>query len=65
SSTSRFFRKILFILVWTAGRPIFLCFNRTAYKRSNYILLSKIIRLLMTGRNQEITPHVRNYFVII
>lgn len=41
SSTSRFFRKTLFILVWMAGRPIFLGFNRTPYKRCFYLLLSK------------------------
>ncbi|RID65276.1 hypothetical protein BRARA_D00483 [Brassica rapa] len=44
-----------------AGRPIFLGFNRTPYELSFYLLLSKIIKLLMTGRNHEITPHVRNY----
>ena len=41
SSTSRFFRKTLFILVWMAGRPIFIGFNRTPYKRCFYLLLSK------------------------
>ncbi|KAI5653928.1 hypothetical protein M9H77_31115 [Catharanthus roseus] len=30
-------------------------------KRYFYLLLSFIIKLLMTGRNQDITPHVRNY----
>ncbi|DAD49567.1 TPA_asm: hypothetical protein HUJ06_031776 [Nelumbo nucifera] len=62
SSTIRFFRKTPSILVWMAGRPIFLGFNRTPYERcvSIYYYL-KIIKLLMTGRNQEITPHVRNY----
>ena len=41
SSTSRFFWKTPFILVWMAGWPIFLSFNRTPYKRFFYILLSK------------------------
>ena len=41
SSASRFFRKTLFILVWMAGRPIFLGFHRTPYKRCFYLLLSK------------------------
>nr|UXX50130.1 NADH-plastoquinone oxidoreductase subunit 2 [Champereia manillana var. longistaminea]UXX50139.1 NADH-plastoquinone oxidoreductase subunit 2 [Champereia manillana var. longistaminea] len=41
SSTSRFFRKTSFILVWMAGRPIFLGFNRTLYERCFYLLLSK------------------------
>nr|WIW41562.1 NADH dehydrogenase subunit 2 [Helleborus thibetanus]WIW41563.1 NADH dehydrogenase subunit 2 [Helleborus thibetanus] len=41
SSTSRFFRKTLSILVWMAGRPIFLGFNRTPYERCFYLLLSK------------------------
>nr|VDD65928.1 unnamed protein product [Brassica oleracea] len=41
SSTSRFFWKTPFILVWMAGRPIFLGFNRTPYERSFYLLLSK------------------------
>ena len=41
SSTSRFFRKTPFILVWMAGRPIFLGFNRTPYERCFYLLLSK------------------------
>ncbi|KAL2934210.1 NAD(P)H-quinone oxidoreductase subunit 2 B chloroplastic [Bienertia sinuspersici] len=41
SSTSRFFRKTLFILLWMASRPIFLGFNRTPYERSFYLLLSK------------------------
>ncbi|KAL2937467.1 NAD(P)H-quinone oxidoreductase subunit 2 B chloroplastic [Bienertia sinuspersici] len=41
SSTSMFFQKTLFILVWMASRPIFLGFNRTPYERSFYLLLSK------------------------
>uniref|UniRef100_A0A8R7UBS8 NADH:quinone oxidoreductase/Mrp antiporter transmembrane domain-containing protein n=1 Tax=Triticum urartu TaxID=4572 RepID=A0A8R7UBS8_TRIUA len=41
SSTSRFLRKTLSILVWMASRPIFLGFNRTPYERSFYLLLSK------------------------
>ncbi|KAL5056717.1 hypothetical protein RYX36_028321 [Vicia faba] len=41
SSTSRFFRKTSFILVWMARRPIFLGFNMTSYKRCFYLLLSK------------------------
>nr|YP_009132897.1 NADH dehydrogenase subunit 2 [Quercus spinosa]AKA67024.1 NADH dehydrogenase subunit 2 [Quercus spinosa] len=41
SSTSRFFRKTSFILVWMAGRSIFLGFNRTPYERCFYLLLSK------------------------
>ncbi|KAL5732791.1 hypothetical protein ACOSQ2_032483 [Xanthoceras sorbifolium] len=36
-----FFRKTPFILVWMAGRPIFLGFNRTPYERCFYLLLSK------------------------
>ncbi|YP_173453.1 hypothetical protein NitaMp115 (mitochondrion) [Nicotiana tabacum] len=45
-----------------AGRPIFLGFYRTPYKRCFYLLLyKKKIKFLMTGRNQAITPHVRNY----
>ncbi|KAJ0791582.1 putative NADH:quinone oxidoreductase/Mrp antiporter, membrane subunit [Helianthus annuus] len=36
-----FFWKTLFILVWMAGRPIFIGFNRTPYKRCFYLLLSK------------------------
>jgi hypothetical protein len=41
SSTSRFLRKTLSILVWMASRPIFLSFNRTPYEHSFYLLLSK------------------------
>ena len=41
SSASRFFQKTPFILVWMAGRPIFLGFDRTPYERSFYLLLSK------------------------
>ncbi|CAL9126390.1 unnamed protein product [Musa textilis] len=36
-----FFWKTPSILVWMAGRPIFLGFNRTPYKRCFYLLLSK------------------------
>ncbi|KAL4274291.1 hypothetical protein AHAS_AhasUnG0007700 [Arachis hypogaea] len=36
-----FFRETSFILVWMAGRPIFLGFNRTPYERCFYLLLSK------------------------
>uniref|UniRef100_A0A1Y3BWG2 NADH:quinone oxidoreductase/Mrp antiporter, membrane subunit n=1 Tax=Helianthus annuus TaxID=4232 RepID=A0A1Y3BWG2_HELAN len=61
SSTSRFFRKTLFILVWMAGRPIFIGFNRILTSVVSIYYYLKIIKLLMTGRNQEITPHVRNY----
>ncbi|MFQ6637157.1 hypothetical protein Gotur_013784 [Gossypium turneri] len=34
SSTSSFFRKTPYILVWMAGRLIFLGFNRTPYEPS-------------------------------
>uniref|UniRef100_A0A3Q7EC13 Uncharacterized protein n=1 Tax=Solanum lycopersicum TaxID=4081 RepID=A0A3Q7EC13_SOLLC len=44
-----------------AGRPIFLCFNRTSYKHCSMYYYLKIIKLLMIGRNQHIAPHVRNY----
>nr|QOW06939.1 NADH dehydrogenase subunit 2 [Daphne genkwa] len=36
-----FFRKTAFILVWMAGRPLFLGFNRTPYERCFYLLLFK------------------------
>nr|YP_010039931.1 NADH-plastoquinone oxidoreductase subunit 2 [Mucuna pruriens]QOY46406.1 NADH-plastoquinone oxidoreductase subunit 2 [Mucuna pruriens] len=41
SSTIRFFRKTSFILVWMAGRLIFLSFNRTPYECCFYLLLFK------------------------
>ena len=53
-----------FILVWMSGRPIFLgllwCGGLFVSLVSIYYYL-KIIKLLMTGRNQEITRYVRNY----
>ena len=55
------FLKTPFILVWMAGIPIFLSFNRTPYSVVSIYFYLKIIKLLMTGWNQEITPHVRNY----
>ncbi|KAM0932031.1 hypothetical protein DsansV1_C62g0268251 [Dioscorea sansibarensis] len=44
-----------------AGGPIFLGFNRLLTSVVSIYYYLKIIKLLMTGRNQEITPHVRNY----
>ncbi|KAK2989016.1 hypothetical protein RJ640_014206, partial [Escallonia rubra] len=56
SSTSRFFRKTLFIL---AGLYFLVLILLTSVVSIYYYL--KTIKLLMTGRNQDITPHVRNY----
>ncbi|MQL74702.1 hypothetical protein Taro_007075, partial [Colocasia esculenta] len=57
SSTSRFFRKTLSIL---AGLYFLVSIGLLTSNVSIYYYL-KIIKLLMTGQNQEITPHVRNY----
>ncbi|VAI57400.1 unnamed protein product [Triticum turgidum subsp. durum] len=61
SSTSKFLRKTLPILVLMASRPIFLRFSRLLMSILSIYYYLKIIKLLMTGRNQEITPYVRNY----
>ncbi|CAN4128631.1 unnamed protein product [Withania somnifera] len=61
SSTSRFFGKLyLFWCGWQAGLYFLVLIGLLTSVVSIYYYL-KIIKLLMTGRNQEITPHVRNY----
>nr|VDD65743.1 unnamed protein product [Brassica oleracea] len=55
------FWKTPFILVWMAGRPIFLGFNRTPYERSFYLLLSKNNQVINDWTKPRNNPHVRNY----
>ncbi|NP_054977.1 NADH dehydrogenase subunit 2 (plastid) [Spinacia oleracea] len=56
-----FFGKIyLFWCGWQAGLYFLVLIGLLTSVLSIYYYL-KIIKLLMTGRNQEITPHVRNY----
>nr|YP_010464405.1 NADH-plastoquinone oxidoreductase subunit 2 [Amaranthus deflexus]YP_010464421.1 NADH-plastoquinone oxidoreductase subunit 2 [Amaranthus deflexus]YP_010464573.1 NADH-plastoquinone oxidoreductase subunit 2 [Amaranthus capensis]YP_010464589.1 NADH-plastoquinone oxidoreductase subunit 2 [Amaranthus capensis]YP_010464741.1 NADH-plastoquinone oxidoreductase subunit 2 [Amaranthus albus]YP_010464757.1 NADH-plastoquinone oxidoreductase subunit 2 [Amaranthus albus]YP_010464909.1 NADH-plastoquinone o len=56
-----FFGKIyLFWCGWQAGLYLLVLIGLLTSVLSIYYYL-KIIKLLMTGRNQEITPHVRNY----
>nr|YP_010409361.1 NADH dehydrogenase subunit B [Rubroshorea macrophylla]YP_010409377.1 NADH dehydrogenase subunit B [Rubroshorea macrophylla]URH13687.1 NADH dehydrogenase subunit B [Rubroshorea macrophylla]URH13703.1 NADH dehydrogenase subunit B [Rubroshorea macrophylla] len=56
-----FFGKLhLFWCGWQAGLYFLVSIGLFTSVVSIYYYL-KIIKLLMTGRNQEITPHVRNY----
>nr|YP_009141390.1 NADH-plastoquinone oxidoreductase subunit 2 [Lathyrus odoratus]AIL55916.1 NADH-plastoquinone oxidoreductase subunit 2 [Lathyrus odoratus] len=56
-----FFGKLsLFWCGWQAGRYFLVSIGLLTSVVSIYYYL-KIIKLLMTGRNQEITTHVRNY----
>nr|YP_010479174.1 NADH-plastoquinone oxidoreductase subunit 2 [Berberis aquifolium]YP_010479190.1 NADH-plastoquinone oxidoreductase subunit 2 [Berberis aquifolium]YP_010479574.1 NADH-plastoquinone oxidoreductase subunit 2 [Berberis eurybracteata]YP_010479590.1 NADH-plastoquinone oxidoreductase subunit 2 [Berberis eurybracteata]YP_010479774.1 NADH-plastoquinone oxidoreductase subunit 2 [Berberis gracilipes]YP_010479790.1 NADH-plastoquinone oxidoreductase subunit 2 [Berberis gracilipes]YP_010479974.1 NADH-pla len=56
-----FFGKLhLFWCGWQAGLYFLVSIGLLMSVVSIYYYL-KIIKLLMTGRNQEITPHVRNY----
>nr|YP_009442151.1 NADH dehydrogenase subunit 2 [Emmenopterys henryi]YP_009442167.1 NADH dehydrogenase subunit 2 [Emmenopterys henryi]ATN40293.1 NADH dehydrogenase subunit 2 [Emmenopterys henryi]ATN40294.1 NADH dehydrogenase subunit 2 [Emmenopterys henryi] len=56
-----FFGKLyLFWCGWQAGLYFLVFIGLLTSVVSIYYYL-KIIKLLMTGRNQEITPHVRNY----
>ncbi|KAL3618444.1 NAD(P)H-quinone oxidoreductase subunit 2 A, chloroplastic [Castilleja foliolosa] len=56
-----FFGKLyLFWCGWRAGLYSLVLIGLLTSVLSIYYYL-KIIKLLMTGRNQEITPHVRNY----
>nr|YP_009339082.1 NADH-plastoquinone oxidoreductase subunit 2 [Pelargonium quinquelobatum]YP_009339143.1 NADH-plastoquinone oxidoreductase subunit 2 [Pelargonium quinquelobatum]YP_784096.1 NADH dehydrogenase subunit 2 [Pelargonium x hortorum]YP_784160.1 NADH dehydrogenase subunit 2 [Pelargonium x hortorum]P0CD26.1 RecName: Full=NAD(P)H-quinone oxidoreductase subunit 2 A, chloroplastic; AltName: Full=NAD(P)H dehydrogenase, subunit 2 A; AltName: Full=NADH-plastoquinone oxidoreductase subunit 2 A [Pelargonium x len=56
-----FFGKLhLFWCGWQAGLSFLVSIGLLTSVLSIYYYL-KIIKLLMTGRNQEITPHVRNY----
>nr|YP_008994529.1 NADH-plastoquinone oxidoreductase subunit 2 [Hypseocharis bilobata]YP_008994543.1 NADH-plastoquinone oxidoreductase subunit 2 [Hypseocharis bilobata]AGV02958.1 NADH-plastoquinone oxidoreductase subunit 2 [Hypseocharis bilobata]AGV02972.1 NADH-plastoquinone oxidoreductase subunit 2 [Hypseocharis bilobata] len=56
-----FFGKLhLFWCGWQAGLYFLVSIGLLTSVFSIYYYL-KIIKLLMTGRNQEITPHVRNY----
>nr|YP_010565975.1 NADH-plastoquinone oxidoreductase subunit 2 [Medicago murex]YP_010566506.1 NADH-plastoquinone oxidoreductase subunit 2 [Medicago lesinsii]UZC30548.1 NADH-plastoquinone oxidoreductase subunit 2 [Medicago murex]UZC30624.1 NADH-plastoquinone oxidoreductase subunit 2 [Medicago murex]UZC31914.1 NADH-plastoquinone oxidoreductase subunit 2 [Medicago lesinsii] len=56
-----FFGKLhLFWCGWQAGLYLLVSIGLITSLVSIYYYL-KIIKLLMTGRNQEITPHVRNY----
>nr|ATL59841.1 NADH dehydrogenase subunit 2 [Retiniphyllum pilosum] len=56
-----FFGKLyLFWCGWQAGLFFLVLIGLLTSVVSIYYYL-KIIKLLMTGRNQEITPHVRNY----
>nr|QBE88027.1 NADH-plastoquinone oxidoreductase subunit 2 [Glinus dahomensis]QBE88045.1 NADH-plastoquinone oxidoreductase subunit 2 [Glinus dahomensis] len=56
-----FFGKLyLFWCGWQAGLYFLVLIGLLTSVLSIYYYL-KIIKLLMTGRNQEITPHVRNY----
>nr|YP_010489223.1 NADH-plastoquinone oxidoreductase subunit 2 [Incarvillea lutea]YP_010489237.1 NADH-plastoquinone oxidoreductase subunit 2 [Incarvillea lutea]UWK23410.1 NADH-plastoquinone oxidoreductase subunit 2 [Incarvillea lutea]UWK23411.1 NADH-plastoquinone oxidoreductase subunit 2 [Incarvillea lutea] len=58
---SGFFGKLyLFWCGWQAGLYSLVLIGLLTSVVSIYYYL-KIIKLLMTGRNQEITPHVRNY----
>jgi len=56
-----FFGKTLFILVWMAGSLYLLVLIGLLTSVLSIYYYLKIIKLLMTGRNQEITPYVRNY----
>ncbi|KAF5789641.1 putative NADH:quinone oxidoreductase/Mrp antiporter, membrane subunit [Helianthus annuus] len=57
----RFFGKLyLFWCGWQAGLYLLVLIGLLTSVVSIYYYL-KIIKLLMTGRNQEITLHVRNY----
>ncbi|KAF5820207.1 hypothetical protein HanXRQr2_Chr02g0086161 [Helianthus annuus] len=57
----RFFGKLyLFCCGWQAGLYLLVLIGLLTSVVSIYYYL-KIIKLLMTRRNQEITPHVRNY----
>ncbi|MFS7935609.1 hypothetical protein Hanom_Chr05g00405561 [Helianthus anomalus] len=61
SSTSRFFgKRYLFWCGWQAGLYLLVLTGLLTSVVSIYYYL-KVIKILMTGRNQEITPHVRNY----
>nr|QBE86693.1 NADH-plastoquinone oxidoreductase subunit 2 [Froelichia latifolia]QBE86711.1 NADH-plastoquinone oxidoreductase subunit 2 [Froelichia latifolia] len=56
-----FFGKLyLFWCGWQAGLYFLVLIGLLTSVLSIYYYL-KIIKLLMTGRNQEVTPHVRNY----
>nr|QXI84993.1 NADH-plastoquinone oxidoreductase subunit 2 [Gentiana phyllocalyx]QXI85007.1 NADH-plastoquinone oxidoreductase subunit 2 [Gentiana phyllocalyx] len=56
-----FFGKLyLFWCGWRAGLYFLILIGLLTSVVSIYYYL-KVIKLLMTGRNQEITPHVRNY----
>nr|YP_010431076.1 NADH dehydrogenase subunit 2 [Tripterospermum japonicum]USS60830.1 NADH dehydrogenase subunit 2 [Tripterospermum japonicum] len=56
-----FFGKLyLFWCGWRAGLYFLVLIGLLTSVVSIYYYL-KVIKLLMTGRNQEITPHVRNY----
>ena len=56
-----FFEKLhLFWCGWQADLYFLVSIGLLTSVFSIYFYL-KIIKLLMTGRNQEITPHVRNY----
>nr|YP_010474891.1 NADH dehydrogenase subunit 2 [Corydalis decumbens]YP_010474906.1 NADH dehydrogenase subunit 2 [Corydalis decumbens]UVH69178.1 NADH dehydrogenase subunit 2 [Corydalis decumbens]UVH69193.1 NADH dehydrogenase subunit 2 [Corydalis decumbens] len=56
-----FFGKLhLFWCGWQAGLYLLVSIGLLTSVVSIYYYL-KVIKLLMTGRNQEITPHVRNY----
>nr|YP_010712268.1 NADH dehydrogenase subunit B [Corydalis ternata]YP_010712286.1 NADH dehydrogenase subunit B [Corydalis ternata]WDA92923.1 NADH dehydrogenase subunit B [Corydalis ternata]WDA92941.1 NADH dehydrogenase subunit B [Corydalis ternata] len=56
-----FFGKLhLFWCGWQAGLYFLVSIGLLTSVVSIYYYL-KVIKLLMTGRNQEITPHVRNY----
>nr|YP_010173620.1 NADH dehydrogenase subunit 2 [Medicago arabica]QSJ48860.1 NADH dehydrogenase subunit 2 [Medicago arabica]UGK72969.1 NADH-plastoquinone oxidoreductase subunit 2 [Medicago arabica]UZC30244.1 NADH-plastoquinone oxidoreductase subunit 2 [Medicago arabica]UZC30320.1 NADH-plastoquinone oxidoreductase subunit 2 [Medicago arabica] len=56
-----FFGKLhLFWCGWQAGLYLLVSIGLITSVVSIYYYL-KIMKLLMTGRNQEITPHVRNY----
>nr|YP_003933887.1 NADH-plastoquinone oxidoreductase subunit 2 [Erodium texanum]ADJ66285.1 NADH-plastoquinone oxidoreductase subunit 2 [Erodium texanum] len=56
-----FFGKLhLFWCGWQAGLSFLVSIGLLTSVLSIYYYI-KIIKLLMTGRNQEITPHVRNY----
>lgn len=56
-----FFGKLyLFWCGWRAGLHFLVLIGLLTSVVSIYYYL-KVIKLLMTGRNQEITPHVRNY----
>lgn len=56
-----FFGKLsLFLCGWQADRYLLVLIGLLTSVVSIYYYL-KIVKLLMTGRNQEITPHVQNY----
>ncbi|KAF7100378.1 LOW QUALITY PROTEIN: hypothetical protein CFC21_101903 [Triticum aestivum] len=54
-----FFRKLYLFCGWQAGLYFLVSIGLLTSVLSIYYYL-KIIKLLMTGRNQEITPYVRN-----